>query len=243
MLTFSVLLFACLSEPAPAPEVTTWQGWVYADIPGDNTPGLEVGAMTMSDLSGDVSIPGEQLDDGRPAYWTFEVEPDTEVSIRVEGPEHYPTVWRGRTPSTNGYWYSGAMFAVATETFDGFLESLSTLMDVPLGESVGVSLYGEPLALSSADLEAWTDATITIYDGDGNIHPAITLIRDEVTGGLALPGAEPAPIAAFVATDLAPGDIALVVDASDGRSTAIEYRSQEGDLLSAFAFTLPLEKE
>jgi hypothetical protein len=243
MFTLSLLLLACSSEPISQPDVTTWEGWVYADIPGDDTPGLEEGTITMSDLNGEATTRGEQLDDGRPAYWTLEVPPDQEVSIRIEGPEHYPTVWRGRTPGSDGYWYSGAIFAVATVTFDGFLESLSTLMDAPIGEGEGVSLYGEPLPLTPADLDAWTDATITIYDGDGNIHPAITLVQDELTGGLMLPGPEPAPIAAFVATDLAPGDIALVIDASDGRSTVMEYRSQAGDLLSAFAFTLPLEKE
>ena len=243
MLTLSLLIFACTSEPIPVADVTTWQGWVYADIPGDDTPGLEVGAITITDLNGENETSGAQLDDGRLAYWTIEVEPNTEVSIRIEGPEHYPTIWRGRTPSTNGYWYSGAMFAVATATFDGFLESLSTLMNVPLMETDGVSLYGEPLPLTLADVDAWTDASITVYDSEGNIHPAITLIRGEETGGLALPGSSPAPIAAFVATDLAPGNIALVIDASDGRSMVMEYHAQAGDLLSAFAFTLPPEQQ
>ncbi len=150
---------------------------------------------------------------------------------------------RGRTPNTDSYWYAGALFGITTATFDAFVESLATLMDKPLEATEGVSLYGEPLPLDARDLEAWTDATITIYDGEGTVHNATALILDEESGGLTLPGAEPAPIAAFVALDLAPGNIALIIDASDGRSSVTEYRAQAGDVLSAFAYTLPLENQ
>ena len=243
MLTFSLLLLGCVNAPSTTSEATYWQGWVFADIPTDDTPGLEVGSLTMSDLDGETTNEGQQLDPDRLGYWTFEIQTDTEVSIRIEGPEHYPTVWRGHTPNADSYWYAGALFGITTATFDAFIESLATLMDAPLSATEGVSLYGEPLPLSQADLEAWTDATITIYDGEGTVHEAITLVVDEESGGMTLPGPEPAPIAAFVALDLAPGDIALVIDASDGRSTVTEYTAQAGDLLSAFAFTLPLEKQ
>ena len=244
MLTLSLLLFSCISAPIAPSDATTWQGWVYGDIPAENTPALEVGSLTLSDLSGENIIEGEQRDEQRLGYWTFEIDPDQEVSIRIAGPEHYPTIWRGRTPSTNGFWYSGAIFGVATATFDAFLADLSLLLEAeaPLEAHEGVNLYGEPLPLSQADLDAWTDATIRIYDGEGAIHEAISLVLDEETGGLALPGPEPAPTVAFVATDLAPGPIALVIDASDGRSMVVEYLAEAGDLLSAVAFTLPLEQ-
>ena len=242
MLTLSLLLFSCMSEPTNPSDATTWQGWVYADIPADNTPALEAGVLTLSDLDGERISEGEQRDNQRLGYWTFEIEPDQEVSIRIEGPEHYPTVWRGRTPSTTSYWYSGAIFGIATATFDAFLEELAELTQIEAASTDSVMLYGEPLPLSQTDLDAWTDPTIRIYDGAGAVHEATMLVLDEETGGLALPGADASPVAAFLATGLAPGPIALVIDASDGRSTVLEYQAEAGDLLSAFAFTLPLER-
>ena len=238
---FSLLLFSCTNAPIAEPAAQLWQGWVYDDIPSDNTPGLEQGAISMSSLTGETVFEGEQRDENRLGMWSFEVEPDLEVSIRIEGTEHYPTIWRARTPYTEGYWYSGAIFGVKMATFDAFLESLAELTDDPVSDDGGVHLYGEALPLTLNDVEAWTGARITVYDGEGQIHEATTLILDEETGGLILPGPEPAPIAAFTATNLAPGPIALVIDASDGRSTVVEYQAEDGDLLSAFAFTLPLE--
>jgi len=241
MFSFSLLLISCASAPVQEPSAQFWQGWVYDDIPAENTPGLEIGSITMTAADGVEVSTGEQRDEARLGLWTFEVEPNIDVSIRVEGPEHYPTIWRAHTPSTNGFWYSGAIFGVKTATFDAFLESLSELTEQELGQSEGAHLYGEPLPLTMKDLDAWTDASITVYDGAGQVHDAITLVLDEETGGLMLPGPEPEPIAAFVATDLAPGAIALVIDSADGRSSVVEYQAEAGDLLSAFAFTLPLE--
>ena len=251
---FSLLLFSCTNTPIVEPSAQLWQGWVYDDIPSDNTLGLEQGAIHMTTLEDEVVFAGEQRDENRLGMWSFEVEPNVEVSIRVEGSEHYPTVWRTRTPYAEAYWYSGAFFGIKSATFDTFLESLAELTDDESGatdvdeieteeDAPGVHLYGEPLPLTANDVEAWTDARITVYDGEGHIHEAVSLVLDEATGGLALPGPEPSPVAAFVATNLAAGPIALVVDASDGRSTVVEYNAQPGDLLSAFAFTLPLEPQ
>ena len=240
---FSFLLFACTNAPIDEPPGQLWQGWVYDDIPTDNTQGLEQGALTMTSLADETVFEGEQRDEGRLGMWSVQVEPNVEVSIRIEGREHYPTIWRARTPYAEGYWYAGAMFGVKAETFDVFLDSLDELTGTPTGTREGVQLYGEALPLTVNDLEAWTDARITVYDGAGQVHEAITLVLDEKSGGLALPGVEPAPIVAFAATNLAPGPIALIIDASDGRSTVVEYDTIEGDLVSAFAFTLPLENQ
>ena len=241
MMPFSLLLFSCASAPTTDPAPMTWQGWVYDDIPAENTPGLEIGNISMTNLESGVVIEAEQRDDQRLGLWTFEVEGNADVSIRIEGPEQFPTVWKARTPNATGFWYAGAIFGVKTATFEAFLESLAELTQQEIGQTDAVQLYGEPLPLTTNDLDAWTDAQITVYDGAGQVHEAITLILDEETGGLMLSGTEPQPIAAFTATDLAPGNIALVIDASDGRSTVVEYEAEAGDLLSAFAFTLPLE--
>ena len=178
---FSLLFFSCTTTPVAEPTAQLWQGWVYDDIPSDNTLGLEQGSISMTTLENEVVFDGEQRDENRLGMWSFEVDPDVEVSIRVEGAEHYPTIWRARTPYTEAYWYSGAFFGIKSTTFDAFLDSLAELTD-ETDESVedeteenktGVHLYGEALPLTTNDLEAWTDARITVYDGDGHIHEAV----------------------------------------------------------------------
>ena len=244
MLPFAFLFSACTTAPVTNTAPLVWQGWVYEDIPTDETLGLEEGSMTMTPLDGSEPIEGEQPDPNRLGYWSFAMEADTEVQIRVEGTEHISTVWRARTPHANAYWYSGSLFAVRTTTFSLFLDGLSELTgeEMDEGNDAAVMLYGEPLPLSEADEAAWTDAKIRVYDSEGGIHEATVLFLDEETGGLLLESPEPAPVAAFVATGIAPGPVSLVVDASDGRSTAVEYVAEAGDLVSAFAFTLPWEQ-
>ena len=121
MLPFSLLLISCTTAPVSDSSPLYWQGWVYEDIPSDETLGLEEGSLTMTSLEDGTVIEGEQGDTSRLGYWTFEIEADTEVQIRIDGPEHYSTVWRTRTPHKNAFWYSGSIFAVRTSTFDLFL--------------------------------------------------------------------------------------------------------------------------
>ena len=241
MLPFAFFIFACTTESVTDPSPLVWQGWVYEDIPTEETLGLEQGTMVMTPMNGGTPIEGEQTDPNRLGNWSFSIEPNQEVQIRVDGPEHIPTVWRARTPHANAYWYSGSLFAVRSDTFELFLDGLAELTgdDQTEDHEETVMLYGEPLPLTESDLDAWTDAQIWVYDSEGGVHQATTLVLDEETGGLMLRAPEPAPIAAFVATGIAPGAVSLVVDASDGRSTAVEYRAEAGELVSAFAFTLP----
>lgn len=215
-----------------------WQGWVYADIPQDDTLGLETGSITVEDQDGEVLTNGVQNDDSRPSMWTLDVPKNMEVAIRVEGPDQYTTVWRTTTPNSTAYWYAGSMFAVQPATIQPFWDSVTDLLEQPFADTDGAHLYGEPLLLWADDESAWTDATIAVYDGEGTVHPAITFSSTE-TGELILSSADTGPITAFTATDLAPGPIRLVINASDGRSVVMDYNAQPGDLLSAFAFTLP----
>jgi len=199
-------------------------------------------------MNGEVLTEGTQPDPDQLARWSIltgeiiegraDMFFEGEIEVRISGPEHLTTVWRTQAPSAQAYWYAGSIFAVKQLTMDTFWQGLSELEGEALGLSEGAHLYGEPLPLSEADLLAWTDATISVYDGAGQIHPAITLSVDEA-GLLAPSDTVDGPIAAFAATDLAPGPVRLVVDSSDGRSVVMDYNAEAGDLLSAFAFTLP----
>ena len=236
----TLALLSCASEPAvtDADESYTWQGWVYGDLPADDAPGLDIGTVRLWDMDGTLIAEAAQLDDARPSVWTLELEGASEAEVRLSGPEHVTTVWRTTTPTAQSFWYSGSLFAAKTETMDAFWLDLSETMEAELDPTEGATLLGEPLMVWPNDEAAWTGATVTVYDGNGTVHPAILLSYDD--DGLLIP-AETAdgPIAAFAATNLAPGPTRLVIDSSDGRSAVIDYNAGPGELLSAFAFVLP----
>lgn len=236
----TLALLSCTSEPAVTvtDEPYIWQGWVYGDLPADDSPGLDIGTVRLWGMDGTLIAEGAQLDDDRPSVWTLEIEAASEVEVRLSGPEHVTTVWRSTTPTAQSFWYSGSLFAAKTETMDAFWLDLSDMMGTALSPADGATLLGEPLMVWPNDEAAWTDASVTVYDGNGTVHPALLLSYDD--DGLLIP-AELAdgPIAAFAATNLAPGPTRLVIDSSDGRSAVIDYNAGPGELLSAFAFVLP----
>ena len=237
MLSF-LFLSACLSAPESSDGPYNWQGWIYDDIPAEGTAGLSVGAVSMLDTEGNLLAEGTQPEDQDPGNWNIQVDEAQEVEIRISGPEQFTTVWRTQTPSSRAFWYSGSFFAVQPDTLGGLWSALAELLGEPLAETSGANLYGETLFLGSGDELAWTMASVTIYDGEGTVHQAITLSTDE-DGFLVPSSEETGPVTAFTATGLAPGPIRLVVDASDGRSVVMDYNAETGDLIGAFAFTLP----
>ncbi len=235
-----LLLTACLPEPATADgeDTHSWQGWVYADLPGEQTPGLEVGTLRLWDMDGNLVAEGSQPDENRPAMWAVELDAATDVEVRISGPEQVTTVWRTTTPDAQAYWYSGALFAAGTATMDAFWADLSEITGEALPEANGVHLLGEPVWVRPEDEAAWTGATVTVYDNQGRVYPALTLTQDEE--GLLVPTSlVDGPISAFAVTDITPGPVRLVVDSSDGRSAVVDYNAGPGELLSAFSFALP----
>jgi len=216
----------------------SWSGFVYSDIPADSGSALTEGAIEVRNTENEVIANGVQSNSDNPGNWQIPVSNAEPVSIRISGPEQLTTVWRADTPSATAYWFSGTFFAVKAETIFPFWESLAEMIDTPDADTEGVHLYGEPLPLNEADMAAWTGAQINVYDGDGTIHPAISLSTTP-EGLMEVATEDSGPTTAFTAIDLAPGEIRLVIDASDGRTMVMDYHAEPGDLLSAFAFTLP----
>jgi hypothetical protein len=236
MIAFLVLS-ACLPPSEPITEHSySWQGWVSEDLPFDGVGGLRVGEIAVHDTDGNLIATAVQPADREPGNWRIPLTNAQPVAIRISGPEQMTTVWRTTTPARQGYWFSGSFFAVKTQTMTAFWDALSELEGKPMGRSDGAHLYGQTLSLTNADLDAWTGAQITLYDGAGQVHRPWTFSADE-TG--ALVAAEGLPISVFTVTDFEPGAVRLVVDASDGRSIVMDYIAEPGDLLGAFAFTLP----
>ena len=234
-----VLSLISCTTPEPGERPLIWQGQVFDDIPIDGVGGLSVGQIEAHDMDGQVIATGIQPDPESPSTWQIPLSGEAEeVALRISGPEHFTTVWRTTLPGQRAFWFSGTFFAVKQATMTPVWDALAEMTGEPLGVYGGASLYGESLALNDADLEAWTGASVVIYDADGGVHPAIKLSTTE-EGLLVLADETTGPVSAFTVTDLPAGPLRLVIDASDGRHVVMDYNAEDGDLLSAFAFTLP----
>ena len=231
-------LISCLpSEPAERP--LAWQGQVFDDIPVDGAGGLVIGQIEARDMNGETIATGSQPDSENPSTWQIPLTGEgEEIELRISGPEQFTTVWRTEMPERRAFWFSGTFFAVKQATLTPVWEILSEMTEQSLGTSEGASLYGESLALSEDDVEAWTGASVVVYDDNGGVYPAITLSTTE-DGLLTLADETTGPVSAFTVTGLPAGPLRLVIDASDGRHVVMDYNAEAGDLLSAFAFTLP----
>jgi len=180
-----------------------------------------------------------QPDPESPSTWQIPLTGNAdEVELRISGPEQLTTVWRTTLPEHRAFWFSGTFFAVKETTMMPVWDVLSEMLGESLSQTEGASLYGETLPVSEDDLEAWTGASVVVYDADGGVHPATTLSTNE-DGLLVLADETTGPVSAFTVTNLPTGPLRLVVDASDGRHVVMDYNAEAGDLLSAFAFTLP----
>lgn len=229
-----LLLVSCalLEEQRELPTEIRWTGFVYADLPGDDTPGLDAGTIEVTDLDDQPLTDGAPVD-GSPGSWALDVPVDIDVAVRVAGAEQVPTLWRSRTPTGRAYWLSGALFAVGTETQAAFFESLEGwqgLAPDDLTRGSVAHLWGAPW-----DPEAWAGATIEVFDTDGSAQVAVLAID---TDG-ALIDAGTGPVDYFVAPNLSPGDVTLRVTATDARVAETTWPARGGDLLSAFYFALP----
>ena len=234
-------IFACAS-PTPDAGPLFWQGQVYNDIPIDGVGGLAEGAIEVRDMDGETLTLGTQPETNNLSTWRLSLSgiPE-EVELRISGPEQLTTVWRTTLPDRRSFWFSGTFFAVKAATMAPMWEALGEMTGETLNQSGGASLYGESLPLNDTDLAAWTGAEVTVYDAEGGVHPAITLSTTE-EGFLVLADDTTGPVSAFTVTDLPVGPLRLVIDASDGRHVVMDYNAEAGELLSAFAFTLPENK-
>lgn len=228
-----------------------WSGWVLSDVVADeDNEVLTAGEIAVTDPD------GEHLSDGipsesSPGFYGLDVDPNTEIALRITGPTIHPTVWRTRTPRADGYWLYGALFGVDIEGLDLTLDQIEDLTEDEIpwpADGAGALIYGVPTYRDTDDQEAWTGASLTAFDGEGQQGQVVLLAQDLETGQVGLaagnngilgPNQVAGPIVMFIAYDLAPGPVRLIADGSDGRSAVADWIAQDGDVLSAFHLTLP----
>ena len=118
------LLLACGTERGvrPGADSVSYGGWVYLGPPSSEVV-FGDGTVTF-EPTGAEPVEATQLYEGYPGYWVAEaLPPRTPFQLRLEGEGAYPTVWAGDTPSANGTWLSGALFAAEYAYIDDLLVS------------------------------------------------------------------------------------------------------------------------
>ncbi len=234
-----VTICACgswiIEEASEGDGNVNWYGTVLdGPYTGDN--GVFTGGELLAyDLAGDYLAEGTEPDPDSPGYWKLKVPADTPVALHLSAEGMLPTVWRGTTPGTMGYWYTGALFAYDAELWQPFFEQFDGQSGVeiqPLSDQ-SCWLWGAPL-----DPEAWVGADIQIVDGEG--EPATVLAYHLNDDGL-LEQTRTQSITYFLAFNLAPGDITLSVQATDGRAFDETWPAWGGEVVTAWYVALPSE--
>ncbi len=215
-----------------APDEVAWSGYVLEDLSSTKEPLVleDGGVFQVVDLDDELVADGEHAGSG---YWAVDVPADLDVAIRVSGDEHVTSVWRGHTPHGRGYWLTGALFTQYTSSFTALLEALEGvpgLVPEDLAKGKVVHIWGQPL-----DPDAWAGALVTATGGDGEDVPMFTFAIDEK--GVVTEAGD-GPVSFFLGVNARPGNVALRVEAVDGRVGQSTYPTRGGDLLTAAFFDL-----
>ena len=229
MLLFA--LFGC-TQTATTEDIL-WSGYVYAKQQNGDLLQLQVGSLTMVDLTGEEVVSGEQPYDTSPSYWTFTIpkeKQDQDVAIRIEADGHDNMLWRGKTPTDRAIWLSGTLYSHTKAYNQYFFSAVSNTEVLPLDTEDVVHLYGQPFLPSD-----WANAEISITDGNGETQIVEAFSYDD-DGVFSSDTSE--KIDFFTAFNIEPGLVTLHVKLPDGTEITTDYPTKAGDLISAINFTL-----
>ncbi len=227
----------CAAE-TPASDLIRWGGYVYQDV-YISSDLLVDGPIELLDPDGacieddDGACMLAEASTSTEGYWSFVVEKDRPLALRVSGAGLAPTVWRSDAPGRSAQWQSGALFARDLASLDAFALELDPPGGSPtsLATADGAWLWGAPL-----DPADWAGATLDLLGGDG--QPADLLAYSVDESGALRPRTD-GPIDLFLAFDLAPGVVVLTVQTPDGRQMTETWPARAGDLLAGNFLALP----
>jgi hypothetical protein len=244
---------AYLQDNRDPPQEIDWSGYVLVDpVDGSELINMTEGSVTMVDLGGEPIAEATQPYAASPGWWTFaDLAVDTEVAIRVQGPEGgedaggdtadsglpdtLPTVWRGTVPKGPAFWMYRGLFTLGREAAQATMAAAAELGEVvpgDLSEGQVAHLWGQPW-----DPETWIGVQVRMVNAYGDEVPVLTLATDEETGELVLAGDGPVEI--FFAFNLLEGESTLEVRSTGGEIQTTVYPTRGGDLLSAFYIGVP----
>jgi len=225
----------CYETESGPPEEVLYTGSVTQGPPGGEVTYFEEGTLVFVDpASGDLLVDGVQPYSANPGIWQATLPSRVDYELRIEGPDSYPAVWRGRSPRRIGWWYTGAIFSWPVEVWDAVVADLEAQGSGPFGdlsEGDRVHLWGSPVDSDLNVLPLGPDR-VSIVDGEGNLAEVLLVAAAEVPDG------EPVPTF-FLAFDLAPGDITVTVSGESGEVVETVYRTVGGEIVSAWWFEVP----
>jgi hypothetical protein len=208
----------------------TWTGRVL-DGPYDGENGVFTGgSFEVTDLEGHLLARGEEPWADDPGAWRIDVRGDWPVAIHLAAEGVLGAVWRSTTPATDGYWYTGALFAYDEATWMPFFEQFD---DVGLLDPDECWFWGAP-----EDPEAWAGAAFTLTDGA--LESAEIMAFEADDEGFLVPAGD-GPVVYLLAFGLAPGDVRLEVSTGDGRTMSETWPARGAEVISAWFLALPRE--
>lgn len=233
LLLMAAIGCVALDDGAEA-DLVLWSGTVYEDpYLGAEPAGLVGGGLVAVDL-GDTELAAGVESESTPGSYSIEVPSGVDLALRVTGPSHVPTVFRGRAPTSRGIWFNGALFGRQADPLLSFLDGVE-LPDggapADLADGDRAHLWVEP-----AEPGALAGGTIDLVDGDGDPGDVIALTTaPDGSLVLATPGDA---VTLILGLDLAPGDITIGLTAADGRTAETTWPARGGDLLAGPLFAL-----
>jgi hypothetical protein len=217
-----------------ADTLVLWSGTVYEDpYLGTEAAGLAGGGLVAVDLA-DAELAVGAESESTPGAYSIEVPAGVDLALRITGPTHVPTVFRGRAPTSRGIWFNGALFGRQADPLVSFLDGV----DLPDGTAPADLSDGELVHLwvEPAEPDALVGGTIELVDGDG--APGAVVALTTAPDGSLVEATSDDAITLILGLDLAPGDITLGLGAADGRSAETTWPARGGDLLAGPLFAL-----
>ena len=221
-------------DDGTATEQVLWSGTILEDpYLGAEATGLAGGGLVAVDLDHDELADGAEAESS-PGSYSVELPPGVPVAMRVSGPLHVSTVFRGRSPASRGIWFNGALFARQAAPLQAFLDGVS----LPGGGTPAALEDGERahLWVEPAEPDAMRGGTIALVDGAGD--PGAVLALTTAPDGSLVEATDDDAITLILGLDLAPGDVTLGLTAADGRVAETTWPARGGDLLAGPLFAL-----
>ena len=225
----------CYEEQVAPSKDVLYAGTVSQGPVAEGVPLVEEGSLTFTDpATGDFLAEGTQPYRSDPGFWEAALPRKAEFQLRIESPEAYPTVWRGRAPPQQGWWYTGAIFSWPHSVWDSFSDALEAQGMGPfpdLQAEERVALWGAPVD-ENLEVMPLGPGRVSVVDGAGQLAEILLVGAEEVPEGELVP-------TFFLAFDLAPGDITVLVSGESGDMVETHYTAQGGDVISAWWFEVP----
>ncbi len=225
----------CYEERAALSEEVLYAGTVSQGPVAEDVLLVEEGSLSFADPStGGLLAEGSQPYASELGFWEVVLPRRAEFQLRIESPDAYPTVWRGRAPNRRGWWYTGALFSWPHAVWDSFAEELEAQGMGPfpdLNDGERAALWGAPVD-KNLQVIPLGPGRVSVVDGDGLLAEVLLVGAAEVPEGESVP-------TFFLAFDLAPGDITVLVSGESGEVVETHYTAQGGDVISAWWFEVP----